>query len=244
MAVPKKFRKPAAAAISRAAEIYRRLHKLYPDAKCALNHRSAFELLIATILSAQCTDVRVNMVTPALFKRFPKPADFAAADLDEIETLIRSTGFYRNKAKAIQGASQLIVEQHGSKVPQTMDELLTLPGVARKTANVVLGNAFGINEGMVVDTHIGRLSRRLALSRHDSPQNVEIDLMQLFPREQWMMLAHLLIYHGRQICFARKPACDRCALSDLCPKIGVVTPTAKPGRRSPAAASKTPRQTT
>ncbi len=204
-----------------AEELYRRLLALYPDAKCALNHRNAFELLIATILSAQCTDARVNMVTPALFKRFPKPADFAKASLGEIETLIRSTGFYRNKAKSIQGASKLLVEKFDGQVPRTMDELLELPGVARKTANVVLGNAFGINVGMVVDTHIGRLSRRLGLSKHDDPGKVERDLMNLFPSENWMTLAHLLIYHGRQVCAARKPACERCTLSDICPRKGV-----------------------
>lgn len=209
-------------AIEFAGELYQRLLKLYPDAKCALNHHNAFELLIATILSAQCTDVRVNMVTPALFKRFPKPADFANASLGEIETLIRSTGFYRNKAKSIQGASKLLVEKFNGQVPRTMEELLELPGVARKTANVVLGNAFGINVGMVVDTHIGRLSRRLGLSKHLDPAKVERDLMRLFPSENWMMLAHLLIYHGRQVCGARKPACERCTLSDICPKNGVV----------------------
>ena len=208
---------PSSAKLEHASELYRRLLALYPDAKCALNHRNAFELLIATILSAQCTDVRVNMVTPALFKKFPTPQAFTKAEIEEIETLIRSTGFYHNKAKSILGASRLIVEKFHGKVPDTMEELLLLPGVARKTANVVLGNAFGKNEGMVVDTHIGRLSGRLGLSKHEQPVKIEKDLMALFPRQSWMMLAHLLIYHGRQVCAARKPACARCSLLDLCP---------------------------
>ena len=218
-------RKQATGTVSKAkqfaSELYKRLLALYPDARCALNHRNAFELLIATILSAQCTDVRVNMVTPALFKRFPKPADFAKASVSEIETLIRSTGFYRNKAKSILGASKLLMEKFQGQVPRTMEQLLELPGVARKTANVVLGNAFGINVGMVVDTHIGRLSRRLGLTKHDAPTKGERDLLKLFPSENWMMLAHLLIYHGRQVCAARKPACERCTLADICPRKGI-----------------------
>jgi endonuclease-3 len=217
----KRSRKPKPEALALAEDLYQRLSKLYPDAKCALVYRNAFELLIATILSAQCTDVRVNMVTPALFKKYPKPADFAAAPIEDIETMIHSTGFYRNKAKSIQGASRLLVEQHKGVVPRTMDELLLLPGVARKTANVVLGNAFAINQGMVVDTHIGRLSRRLGLSRHDDPKKVERDLMALFPQKNWTQLAHLLIYHGRRVCAARKPACERCTLADVCPQRGV-----------------------
>ena len=208
---------PSSAKLEHASELYRRLLALYPDAKCALNHRNAFELLIATILSAQCTDARVNMVTPALFKKFPTPQAFAKAEIEEIETLIRSTGFYHNKAKSILGASRLLVEKFGGKVPDAMEALLELPGVARKTANVVLGNAFGKNEGMVVDTHIGRLSIRLGLTKHEQPVKIEKDLMALFPRESWMMLAHLLIFHGRQVCAARKPACGRCTLLDLCP---------------------------
>lgn len=208
---------PSATKLEHASELYRRLLALYPDAKCALNHRNAFELLIATILSAQCTDARVNIVTPALFKKFPTPQAFAKAEIEEVETLIRSTGFYHNKAKSILGASRLLVEKFGGNVPDTMDALLELPGVARKTANVVLGNAFGKNEGMVVDTHIGRLSIRLGLSKHEHPVKIEKDLMALFPRASWMTLAHLLIYHGRQVCAARKPACARCTLVDLCP---------------------------
>ncbi len=204
-----------------AAEIYQRLLGLYPDAHCALNHRNAFELLAATILSAQCTDVRVNMVTPALFKKYPDARAMAAADPAELEALIHSTGFYRNKTKSLLGMSRLIAEKFDDQVPQTMDELLELPGVARKTANVVLGNAFNKNEGVVVDTHIQRLSRRMGLTKHDQPTKIEADLMKLFPRECWTMLAHLLIFHGRQVCAARKPACERCTLADLCPKVGV-----------------------
>lgn len=217
----KRSRSPSPKAKKFADELYSQLKALYPDARCALTYRNPFELLIATILSAQCTDVRVNMVTPGLFKKYPTPAAFAVAPLQDIEAMVRSTGFYRNKAKSIQGASRLLVEHHQGVVPRTMEELLLLPGVARKTANVVLGNAFNNNVGMVVDTHIGRLSRRLGLSRHDDPQKVERDLMALFPQALWTMLAHLLIYHGRQVCAARKPACQRCTLSDICPKKGV-----------------------
>ncbi|MCX5658967.1 MAG: endonuclease III [Planctomycetota bacterium] len=225
---PKPPGKPAAIRLTpehkaRAARVQAGLLKLYPDARCALNHRNAFELLIATILSAQCTDVRVNIVTPALFKRFPDAAAFAKADVAEVESLIKSTGFYRNKAKSILGASKLIVEKFGHAVPRTMEELLELPGVARKTANVVLGNAYGKNVGFVVDTHIGRLSRRLGFTRQDDPVKVERDLIALFPGENWTMLAHLLIYHGRQVCFARNPQCDKCAIARDCPKLGVVT---------------------
>ncbi len=220
---PKTTRAPKAVTLARAAQLFTRLRALYPDAKCALEHRNAFELLIATILSAQCTDVRVNMVTPALFTKYPTPAAFVKATPQDIEEMIRSTGFYRNKAKSILGASKLLVEKYDGQVPRTMEELLELPGVARKTANVVMGNAFGLNVGMVVDTHIGRLSRRLGLSKHADPVKVEQDLMSLFPTENWTLLAHLLIYHGRQVCAARKPACDRCTLADLCPRIGVET---------------------
>jgi endonuclease-3 len=214
-------RKPNAAVRDRAAAVLAELRRLYPDAHCALDFQSPFELLVATILSAQCTDVRVNMVTPALFKRYPTPTKMAAAEQGDIETLIRSTGFFRNKAKSIKGAATRIAEQHDSEVPATMDELLQLPGVARKTANVVLGNAFGINVGMVVDTHIGRLSKRLGFTKSENPIIVERDLMALFPQETWCQLAHLLIYHGRQVCAARKPACERCTLAEVCPKVGV-----------------------
>jgi endonuclease-3 len=206
---------------ARPRRIYDALLKLYPDAHCALNHANAYELLVATILSAQCTDERVNMVTPALFKKYPTPAALAKADPAAVESLVKSTGFYRNKAKSIQGAAKLITEKHGGEVPSDMQELLELPGVARKTANVVLGNAFNKSEGMVVDTHVARLSQRLALTRHGDPVKIERDLMKLFPRERWTMLAHLLIFHGRQICYARKPRCGDCPLAPDCPKNGV-----------------------
>ena len=219
--VRKSARRFTAADRRRAQIIYEALAKLYPSAHCALIHRNAFELLVATILSAQCTDERVNMVTPELFKQYPTPQAMAKAKLEDLETLIRSTGFYRNKAKSIRGAALAITQDFGGNVPDTMDELLTLPGVARKTANVVLGNAFGKNEGMVVDTHIGRLSHRLGFTKHTDPKKVEQDLMALFPQDQWTMLAHLLIFHGRQTCKARKPICSECALYDHCPRVGV-----------------------
>ncbi|MCE9590611.1 MAG: endonuclease III [Planctomycetes bacterium] len=203
------------------ARIYRDLLAMYPDAHCALNHKNPFELLVATILSAQCTDVRVNMVTPDLFRRFPTVKSLAEAELPEIEEVVRSTGFYRNKAKNIRGAARLILERFGGRVPDTMDDLLHLPGVARKTANVVLGNAYGKNEGVVVDTHISRLSKRLGLTTHTDPVKIERDLALLFPREQWTMLAHLLIHHGRVVCEARKPRCNNCPLAAYCPKNGV-----------------------
>jgi len=206
-----------APATDRIAPIIQRLHAAYPDAECALHHRNAFELLVATILSAQCTDVRVNKVTPALFARFPTPEAMAGADLEELESLIRSTGFYHNKAKNIQGAAQRIVSAYGGVVPQTMAELLTLPGVARKTANVVLGVVFGIADGVVVDTHVKRLSNRLGLTTQSDPEKIERDLQALTPQAEWINLSHLLIFHGRQVCDARKPNCVACSLSDLCP---------------------------
>lgn len=192
------------------------LRKAYPDAVCALHHRNAWELTVATILSAQCTDVRVNMVTPALFKAFPTPKAMAAASLPEIEELIRTTGFFRNKAKNIQGAAQAIVETYGNKVPQTMEELLKLPGVARKTANVVLGSWYGIADGVVVDTHVLRISQRLQLTQNTTPEKVERDLMQVIPRDRWIAFSHEVIYHGRQVCIARKPKCAECTLEPLC----------------------------
>lgn len=201
--------------------VYHELFRLYPDATCALHHNSPFELLVATILSAQCTDERVNKVTPGLFKRFTTIESLAKAELGEIEEVIRSTGFYRNKSKSIKGAATLLVEKFGSEVPDTMEELLELPGVARKTANVVLGNAFNKSVGFVVDTHISRLSQRLGFTKHGDPVKIERDLMKLFPSEQWTMLAHLLIFHGRQVCHARKPKCASCTLALRCPKIGV-----------------------
>jgi len=192
------------------------LEKAYPKAVCALNHRSAWELLVATILSAQCTDARVNMVTPELFKRFPTPAAMAEASTAELEEMIRTTGFFRNKSKSIQGAGRVITEKFGGKVPQTMEELLTVPGAARKTANVVLGSWYGIAVGVVVDTHVLRLSRRLELTKNDDPVKVEQDLMQVIPQKKWIEFSHQMIYHGRQICVARNPRCADCTLERLC----------------------------
>src|SRR3954470_15995163 len=200
-----------------AREIHDRLAAHYPDAHCALDFASPFQLLIATILSAQCTDKRVNMVTPALFARYPTPAALAAANPAELEELIKSTGFFRNKAKSLIGMATGVAERHGGNVPDEMDPLVKLPGVGRKTANVVLGNAYDKNEGVVVDTHVTRVSRRLALTRQTDPVKIEQDLIKLFPRERWTMLSHLFIEHGRQICVARKPKCESCPLSDICP---------------------------
>jgi endonuclease-3 len=201
----------------RAAEIIKRLKKTYPDAHCALNHTSPFELLIATILSAQCTDVRVNIVTADLFRKYRSPQDFLKVSQRELEKDIHSTGFFRNKAKNIQAACKRIIEEFGGEVPRTMDELLTLGGVARKTANVVLGNAFGIASGVVVDTHISRLSQRLGLTENTTPQKIELDLAGLIPKKDWVMFPHWMIFHGRQICIARKPKCGECVLVDICP---------------------------
>jgi len=201
----------------RAAVVWERLHREYPDAKCALDHENPFQLLCATILSAQCTDVRVNMVTPKLFARFPDAAAMAAGSPAEIEDIIRSTGFYHNKTKSLLGASTRIRDTFAGRVPDTMEELLTLPGVARKTANVVLGNAFGKNEGVVVDTHVTRLSNRIAFTKHQDPVKIERDLMKSFPREDWALLSHLLILHGRAVCVARWPRCASCVLGkDAC----------------------------
>jgi endonuclease-3 len=200
-----------------AAEYYRRLSAAYPDAHCALDHRNAYELLVATILSAQCTDVRVNMVTPALFAKYPTASALAEADQGELEQLIKSTGFFRNKAKSLLGMARALVEHHGGNVPANMEELTKLPGVGRKTANVILGNAFGRNDGVVVDTHVTRLANRLGLTTETDPVKIESDLMRLFPQSQWTMLSHLLIEHGRRVCDARKPKCEVCVLADLCP---------------------------
>jgi endonuclease-3 len=194
-----------------------RLKRAYPDAECALTHRNPYQLLVATILSAQCTDARVNIVTPELFARFPDAEKMAEADPAELEEIIRSTGFFRNKTKSILGASRRIVEAYRGTVPRTMEELLTLPGVARKTANVVLGTAFGIGEGIVVDTHVDRLSHRLGLTKGKNPVQVERDLMKIVPGSDWIRLPHILIHHGRQICSARKPKCGACPVQDLCP---------------------------
>jgi endonuclease-3 len=193
------------------------LRKEYPDAKCELDYRNAFELTAATILSAQCTDKRVNMVTPVLFRRFPDAFALAAADQGEVEEIIKSTGFFRNKAKSLIGMAKAVVANHGGEIPRTMDELFALPGIGRKTANVVLGNAFDMNEGVVVDTHVARLSKLLGLTRQTDPVKIELDLMQLFPRRSWALLSHLLIWHGRRICIARKPRCGECVLNRICP---------------------------
>jgi endonuclease-3 len=201
----------------RAAEILARLRAAYPDATCALDHRDAYQLIVATILSAQCTDARVNLVTPALFARYPNARALARADQAELEEMIKSTGFFRNKAKSLIGMARALVADHGGEVPRTMERLRGLPGVGRKTANVVLGNAFGINEGITVDTHVARLARLLGLTRHDDPEKIERALMPLFPREDWALLSHLLIFHGRQVCIARRPQCGRCVLADICP---------------------------
>ncbi|HMC55806.1 MAG TPA: endonuclease III [Gemmatimonadaceae bacterium] len=206
-----------APAAQRAPEIYERLSAEYPDAKCALDFRNPYELLVATILSAQCTDVRVNMVTPALFAKYPDAQALSVAQPEDVEELIRSTGFFRNKTKSLLGMSGRVTETHGGAIPDSMDALVQLPGVGRKTANVVLGNAFDRNEGVVVDTHVTRLSQRLALSRETDPVKIEQDLSKLFPRERWTMLSHLLISHGRAVCDARKPRCEACVVSQLCP---------------------------
>jgi len=201
----------------RAIAVLEKLHKLYPDATCSLDYETPVQLMVATILSAQCTDERVNKVTPALFARFPDAPAFAAADIEELEQLVRSTGFYRNKAKNIQGACQRIMAEYDGEVPQSMEELLTLSGVARKTANVVLAHAFGILSGVTVDTHVKRLSNRLRLTKSDNPIKIEQDLMKLIPHPEWENWSIRLIYHGRAVCNARKPQCLDCAIADLCP---------------------------
>ena len=201
----------------RAAAIVKALRRVYPTAHCELDFRTPLQLLIATILSAQCTDKRVNMVTPALFKKYKTAKDFANARPGELEKEIQSTGFYRSKAKSIRSACADIAAKHGGEVPQTMDELVALHGVGRKTANVVLGNAFGKNEGVVVDTHVTRLSRRLGLTRQTTPEKIELDLMKLIPRADWTNFSHWLIWHGRRRCFARKPDCAGCEIQRLCP---------------------------
>lgn len=201
----------------RLAIILKRLDQMYPTAECALLHHNPFQLLVATILSAQCTDQRVNVVTLSLFKKYKTPADFSRVSQPALEKEIRSTGFFRNKAKNIRGASTMILERFGGKVPRTMEQLLTLPGVARKTANVVMGTAFGIAGGVVVDTHVERLSQRLGLTRQKDPKNIEQDLMKLLPQERWIGFSHQLIRHGRTLCPARGPKCLECPLLDLCP---------------------------
>lgn len=193
------------------------LRAAYPVVDCALLHRNPFELLASTILSAQCTDARVNMVTPELFRRWPTPAALADATQEEVEGVVRSTGFFHNKAKNLRGMAAALRDRHGGEVPRTMAELIELPGAARKTANVVLGTAFGIAEGVVVDTHVGRISRRLGLTKSDDPVKVERDLVAILPREEWTIFAHRLITHGRQVCTARSPKCGECPVADLCP---------------------------
>jgi endonuclease-3 len=200
-----------------ALEVFSRLKRAYPDAHTELDYETPLQLLIATILSAQCTDKRVNMVTPLLFRTFPTAAALADAPREELEEIIRSTGFFRNKTKSLIGLGKALVERHNGEVPDSMDALVKLPGVGRKTANVVLGNAFGKNEGIVVDTHVARLSHRFGLTRETDPVKIEQDLMQLFPSEDWTLLAHLLIFHGRRVCAARTPKCEICVLNDICP---------------------------
>ena len=215
MTSPGGRRGDAADAVARALAV------AYPDADCELHHRDAYQLLVATILSAQCTDARVNQVTPALFARWPDAGALARADQTELEAAIRSTGFYRNKAKALLGMARAVVERHGGAIPADMDALTALPGVGRKTANVILGTAFGVAAGVVVDTHVARLAKRLGLSRQSDPEKIERDLMRKFPSGAWVALGHRLILHGRRVCAARKPACDRCPLAAACPRVGV-----------------------
>jgi len=200
----------------RLSEILKRLDQLYPDVTCALTHRNAWELVVATILSAQSTDVRVNMVTHELFRKYPAVQDFARLQPEQLEPEIRSTGFFRNKSTSVVGAARRIVDEFDGKVPETMQELLTLPGVARKTANVVLGTWFGKAEGVVVDTHVHRISRRLELTKNDDPKNIEQDLMKIIPREKWILFSHQVIWHGRKLCLARSPKCADCALENIC----------------------------
>jgi len=211
---------------NRIRAIIRLLKRAYPDAKCSLNHSNAFELLIATILSAQCTDERVNLVTADLFRKYRKPEDYLKVSPRELEKEIRSTGFFRNKTRSIQGTAKALEETYGGKVPATMEELLQLPGVARKTANVVLGNAFDVKSGIVVDTHVTRLSRRLSLTQEKQAEKIEQDLIQLVPKRDWVIFSHLLIAHGRAVCRARNPACDQCVVEKQCPssflKTGIV----------------------
>jgi endonuclease III len=214
-----------------ALEVFSRLKKAHPDAHCELAHETPLQLLSATILSAQCTDRRVNMVTPLLFKTYPTAQAMSEAPPEELEDIIRSTGFFRNKTKSLIGLGKALVERHNGEVPDTMDDLVKLPGVGRKTANVVLGNAFNKNEGVVVDTHVARVSQRLGLTKETDPVRIEQDLMPLFPREHWALLSHLFIFHGRRICEARSPKCEICTLNDICPS-STVQNTVSPRRKS------------
>jgi endonuclease-3 len=208
---------PLQPASARAPLIFKRLRRAYPDAHCELDHTNAYQLLVATILSAQCTDKRVNMVTPALFARYPDAEALAMADPREVEELVKPTGFFRNKTRSLLGMAGGLLDRFGGAVPDRMEDLVTLPGVGRKTANVILGTAFGKPAGVVVDTHVGRLSRRLGLTRLSDPVKVERVLMKLFPQKNWTLLSHLLIFHGRRVCLARRPRCAECVLNDLCP---------------------------
>lgn len=208
----------------RTATIIRKLKRYYPDAHCALNHSNPLELLVATILSAQCTDERVNMVTPSLFKRYRSASAYADAPLADIEHELRSINFFRNKAKSLKGMGQKLESEHNGEVPRELEQLTELPGVGRKTANVVLGNAFGIAHGIVVDTHVKRVAYRLGLTTQKTPEKVEVDLLALIPKADWVLISHLLIFHGRQICKARRPLCEKCPLEGECPKKGVTHP--------------------
>ena len=220
----KPAKKPPSVAVQRrATKIVDQLTADFPDAECALVHQTPFQLLVATILSAQCTDERVNLVCKDLFRKYKKPTDFAAAPLKDLESAIKSTGFFHNKAKNIKACSAELVASHGGQVPQDLEALVSLAGVGRKTANVVLGTAFGIPTGVVVDTHVGRLSRRMGLTEETDAVKVEQDLMQLIPQEEWIGFSHRMILHGRQVCSARKPACERCTLKKICPQVGVET---------------------
>jgi endonuclease-3 len=226
-----KSKKPKRRSSGRAAEppsrrvphILTRLKAEYPDAACALEHKDAYQLLVATILSAQCTDVRVNLVTPALFAKYPDAAHLARAKPAEVERLIKSTGFFRNKTKNLIAMAQAVVADHHGEIPRTMDQLRALPGVGRKTANVVLGNAFGLNEGVTVDTHVIRLTGLLRLTRHGDPLKIERDLMALIPQEDWTLVSHLLILHGRNVCIARRPRCGGCVIAEFCPSAQAVS---------------------
>ena len=222
----------------RAAAVLTLLKKRYPEPETMLNHTSPWELLVATVLAAQCTDARVNTITPELFRRWPDPAALTAATQEELEEVIRPTGFYHNKAKNLLGAARRVTEVFGGQVPQTIEELITIPGVARKTANVVLWGGFGLNQGLAVDTHVKRLSFRLGLTEHTEPVKIEKDLMQLFPREEWGDVNHRLVWFGRDVCDARKPACDRCELAALCPRCGVKVASGKKAPRAAASQTK------
>jgi len=229
---------PPAGEPARAREIVARLRKDYPDARCSLNFTNPLELLVATMLSAQCTDERVNAVTPALFKKYRTAADYARANPEELEQDVKPTGFYRNKAKHLREMGAQLVERFGGEVPKTMAELTSLTGAARKTANVVMGNAYGIVEGVVVDTHVGRISQRLGLTKNDDPVKIEQDLMSLLPQTDWLDLSHLMIYHGRAVCQARKPLCEQCSLADICPTGKVNLGLAPVAAKAPARVAK------